>query len=64
MQSDLERAHSVVGAGLNSLITIAYATGGAVGMGMILMGLAIKEKEDAKRRKSDYEDRMLEEDMG
>lgn len=41
--SDLERAHSVVGAGLNSLVSIAFATGGAVAMGMILMAMAIKE---------------------
>jgi len=48
MQSDLERAHSVVGAGLNSLISIAFASGGAVMAGLLGMGYALAMKYGTK----------------
>lgn len=38
--------------------------GAAVAAGLLLMALAIREREDARQRRKDYEDRMLEEDMG
>lgn len=48
----------------DSLHESAFEEGAAVAVGLIGMGQAIRDGEDAKRRQRDHQERVLEADMG